>query len=256
MIAELYGSTECMGPATTNMSGSLSKIGSVGLPYTGVNNKLLNPDSDGIGEICTKSRNVFMGYHKDEVRTKEAFDKDGWYKSGDLGRLDQDGFLWISGRIKELLITSGGENIPPVPIENQIKSELPEVISNVIVIGDNRKYLTCLVSLKCKVNELGIPTNILEDEVKSFCKRMSSVSDDDIQTIEDFKNDPKLINVIQASINNANSKATANPHKVQKFFILPIDLSVAGEELGPTLKLKRHFIIKKYSVEISKMYEE
>ena len=72
----------------------------------------------------------------------------------------------------------------------------------------------------------------------------------------EFKNDPKLINVIQASINNANSKATANPHKVQKFFILPIDLSVAGEELGPTLKLKRHFIIKKYSVEISKMYEE
>ena len=236
--------------------GSLSKIGSVGLPYTGVNNKLLNPDSDGIGEICTKSRNVFMGYHKDEVRTKEAFDKDGWYKPGDLGRLDQDGFLWISGRIKELLITSGGENIPPVPIENQIKSELPELISNVIVIGDHRKYLTCLVSLKCKVNELGMPTNILEDEVKSFCKRMSSVSDDDIQTIEDFKNDPKLINFIQDAINNANSKATANPHKVQKFFILPIDLSVAGEELGPTLKLKRHFIIKKYSVEISKMYEE
>ena len=196
-----------------------------------------------------------MGYHKDEVRTKEAVDKDGWYKSGDLGRLDQDGFLWITGRIKELLITSGGENIPPVPIENQIKSELPELISNVIVIGDHRKYLTCLVSLKCKVNEAGMPTNILEDEVKSFCKRMSPVSDD-VQTIEEFKNDPKLTSVIQRAIENANSKATANPHKVQKFSILPIDFSVAGEELGPTLKLKRHFIIKKYSAEISKMYEE
>ena len=100
--------------------GPLSRIGSVGLPYFGVNNKILNPDPDGIGEICCKSRNVFMGYHNDEVRTKEAIDKDGWYKSGDLGRMDQDGFLWISGRIKELLITSGGENIPPVPIENQI----------------------------------------------------------------------------------------------------------------------------------------
>ena len=101
-----------------------------------------------------------------------------------------------------------------------------------------------------------MPTNILEDEVKSFCKRISPDSDVNVQTIEEFKNDPKLINVIQDAIENANAKATANPHRVQKFSILPIDLSIAGEELGPTLKLKRHFVIKKYSAEISKMYEE
>ena len=92
--------------------------------------------------------------------------------------------------------------------------------------------------------------------MKSFCKRISPDSDVDVQTIEEFKNDPKLINVIQDAIENANAKATANPHRVQKFSILPIDLSIAGEELGPTLKLKRHFVIKKYSAEISKMYED
>ena len=218
-----------------------------------MNNKLLNPDSDGIGEICTKSRNVFMGYHNDEIRTKEAIDEDGWYKSGDLGRMDQDGFLWISGRIKELLITSGGENIPPVPIENQIKSELPELISNVIVIGDHRKYLTCLVSLKCKINEDGMPTNILEDDVIKFSNKISPQKS--VRNIEEFKEDSKLNAVIQDGIQRANSKATANPHKIQKFSILPIDLSISGGELGPTLKVKRQYIFTKYANEISKMYE-
>ena len=84
-----------------------------------------------------------MGYHKEEAKTKEVFE-DGWYKSGDLGRFDPDGLLWLTGRRKELIITAGGENIPPVLIENNIKLELPELLSNVVVVGDKRKYLTCL----------------------------------------------------------------------------------------------------------------
>ena len=84
-----------------------------------------------------------MGYHKEEAKTKEVFD-DGWYLSGDLGQFDPDGLLWLTGRSKELIITAGGENIAPVLIENSIKFELPELLSNVVVVGDKRKYLTCL----------------------------------------------------------------------------------------------------------------
>ena len=102
------------------LTGPLCKLGSAGLPFLGVTSKIINPDSDGIGEIATRSRNIFMGYHKDETRTKDVFDSDGWYKSGDLGKIDSKGFYWICGRIKELIITSGGENIAPVPIESHV----------------------------------------------------------------------------------------------------------------------------------------
>ena len=123
--------------------GIWTKPGSVGLSYYGLNNTILNPDSEGCGEVATKSRNVFMGYHKEEAKTKEVFE-DGWYLSGDLGRFDTDGLLWLTGRRKELIITAGGENIPPVLIENNIKAELPELLSNVAVVGNKRKYITCL----------------------------------------------------------------------------------------------------------------
>ena len=94
---------------------------------------ILDPDIDGCGEIAVGSRNVFMGYHNDQVRTEESFE-DGWFKTGDLGKFDKDDFLWISGRSKELIITAGGENIAPILIENSIKSELSEIISNVMVV--------------------------------------------------------------------------------------------------------------------------
>ena len=89
-----------------------------------------------------------MGYHNDETKTKEAFEDGHWFRSGDLGKFDQDGFLWLSGRLKELIITAGGENVAPVPIENKIKAELPQLLANVVVIGDKKKYLSCLISLK------------------------------------------------------------------------------------------------------------
>ena len=123
--------------------GPFNKPGSVGESYWGVANTILNPDHEGHGEVATKSRNVFMGYHKEENKTQEVFE-DGWYKSGDLGRFDSDGFLWLTGRLKELIITAGGENIAPILIENNIKLELPELLSYVVVVGDKRKYLTCL----------------------------------------------------------------------------------------------------------------
>jgi len=253
MISEFFGSTETSGPQTCCGEGPFNKPGSVGESYWGVANTILNPDHEGHGEVATKSRNVFMGYHKEENKTQEVFE-DGWYKSGDLGRFDSDGFLWLTGRLKELIITAGGENIAPILIENNIKLELPELLSYVVVVGDKRKYLTCLVTLKCKVDaESGAPTELLDDEAVNFCQKI--IPGLEIKTIEDFKSNARLNALIQQAIHRANSKAIANPHKVQRFRLLPIDLSVSGGELGPTMKLKRHFIVNKYSDYIARMYD-
>lgn len=114
--------------------------------------KLINVDEDGCGEICMKGRNVFMGYLNDAQKTKEFFLDDDWVKSGDLGKIDNEGFLYVTGRIKELIITAGGENIAPLPIENALKQELPDLVSNCMLVGDKRKYLSILVTLKVSLN--------------------------------------------------------------------------------------------------------
>lgn len=105
------------------------------------------PDKDGNGEICYRGRNIFMGYFKDEESTRNTIDKDGWLHSGDVGKLDKTGNLVITGRIKELIITAGGENVAPVLIEDEVKKNIP-IVSNCMVIGDKRKYLSILLTLK------------------------------------------------------------------------------------------------------------
>ena len=153
----------------------------------------------------------------------------------------------MSGRLKELLITSGGENIAPLQIENNISAELNEVLSYVVVVGDGRKYLTSLLTLKCKPE-----SNILDEEAMKWAQSRNPNFDG--KTVEDFQNDEILCQAIMLGIQNANVKATANPHKVQKFRILDQDLSIQGGELGPTLKLKRHAIKEKYDHIIDSMY--
>ena len=247
VVTEIYGSTETSGPVAANMEGPALLPGSVGQKYSGMHNKIIDADEDGYGEIVSNGRFVFMGYQKDEAKTKETFTSDGYFKSGDIGKIDDNGFLWMSGRLKELLITSGGENIAPLLIENNISAELNEVLSYVVVVGDGRKYLTSLLTLKCKPE-----TNILDDEAMKWV--LSRNPHFHGKTVEDFQNDETLCQEIMLGIQNANVKATANPHKVQKFRILDQDLSIQGGELGPTLKLKRHAIKEKYANIIDSMY--
>ena len=247
VITEIYGSTETSGPVSANMAGPACLPGSVGQSYKGIYNKIIDPNEDGYGEIVTNGRLVFMGYQKDEKRTKESFTSDGFFKSGDIGKIDENGFLWMGGRLKELLITSGGENIAPIPIENNILAELTEILSYVVVVGDGRKHLACLLTLKCKPE-----TNILDAEVMKWVILINPHFNG--KTVEDFQNDDILCNAVMEGIQNANIKATANPHKVQKFRILDQDLSILGGELGPTLKLKRHVIKEKYADVIDSMY--
>ena len=177
--------------------------------------------------------------------------------------MDTEGFLKITGRMKELIITEGGKNIAPIPIESRIKENLPSVISQAIVIGDKQKFLTCLLTLKVEIDPAtSIPSEILEQSVKNWCKKIlreKGIKEEGMipHTISDFKNNRHVeifLQGIQEGIDQANIKADFRAAKVKRFCILPNEFFTAGGEFGPTLKIRRHFIAKKYQEEIEYMY--
>lgn len=259
-IMNLYGASECCGPVTFNLPknfkhyvkipGQRQKRVCCGRKFTGEELELYSPDDSKNGEIICKGRHVFMGYINKREKTCQVIDSQGYYHSGDIGYLDNDGFLTITGRIKEILITRGGENIAPVLIENNIKKELSDIISNVVVIGDAQKYLTCLITLKCVISEDEIPTRILEKSVSKFMKMLGST----LVNTEDARECNILKKFIEGGIIKANKKAVSNAQTVKKFRILLDDFSVATDELTPTLKLKRAIILEKNQSVIDELY--
>ncbi|XP_014609244.1 PREDICTED: long-chain-fatty-acid--CoA ligase ACSBG2 isoform X1 [Polistes canadensis] len=251
-IMEAFGMSECSGPHSLALPNNC-RLGSVGTILPGFRTKLENPNESGEGEVCMYGRHIFMGYLNDPEKTKEAKDEEGWLHSGDLGKLDADGILYITGRIKELIITAGGENIPPVHIEELILSELP-ALSNVLLIGDKRKYLTVLVTLKAETKvDTGEPLDELTSDTLRWLKSIGS----NAKTVSEIVNskDPLVYKEVEEAIKRANTKATSNAQKVQKFRILPHDFSVPTGELGPTLKLKRNFVSNMYANLIEEMYQ-
>jgi long-chain-fatty-acid--CoA ligase ACSBG len=159
VINQLYGMSETTG-GISMCTNNRFRLGSVGFINKYNRIKISSPDEKGIGEICISGENVFMGYMNSSNKTSEAFDDERYLRSGDLGRIDQDGFLFITGRIKELIVTAGGENVAPLPIEDAIKNELPEIVSNCMVIGDNKQFLTALVTLKVRLSNSLIKHNL------------------------------------------------------------------------------------------------
>ena len=249
-LAELYGMSESSGPHTLNLPG-FTKVGTVGRSMPGSTTIIDKPDQNkGEGEICMRGRHIMMGYMFNKEATQNTIDQNGYLHSGDLGTLDSDGFLKITGRIKELIITAGGENIPPVLIEDAIKLQLP-IISNVMVIGDQKKYLTCLITLKTEIDEsTGETTQQLTSVVKQYCQSIGSNS----TTTLDIINDLPLKEAIMNGIEKANQLATSRAQRVQKFNLLKDDFQVSTGELTPTMKLKRRIVAQKYQHLIEKMY--
>lgn len=145
-IMEAFGMSESGGAHCVSSEDAFN-LTTIGKALPGVETMILNKDENGHGEVCMRGRHVFMGYINEPEKTKEALDDEGWLHSGDLGYVDQNSFVYITGRIKELIITAGGENIPPVHVEHLVKNELP-VLSNAFLVGDKRKFLTMLVTLK------------------------------------------------------------------------------------------------------------
>uniref|UniRef100_UPI0037E9998B long-chain-fatty-acid--CoA ligase ACSBG2-like isoform X1 n=1 Tax=Semicossyphus pulcher TaxID=241346 RepID=UPI0037E9998B len=249
-VLELYGMSESTGPHSMSLNEQY-RITSCGQVLPGCKTKLENPDKEGNGEICFWGRHVFMGYLDQPDKTAEAIDQDGWLHSGDLGRHDQNDFLYITGRIKELIITAGGENIPPVPIEDALKAEVP-IISNAMLLGDKLKFLSMLLTLKCVVDDNGDPTDELSPEALDFC-RLNGVTATKVSEIIANK-EPAIFTAIQEGIERINARATSNAQRVQKWVILERDFSIGGGELGPTMKLRRPIVVKMYQEKIEEIY--
>ena len=212
-IREIYGQSEDTGPTSYNLPGK-TKLGSVGPPLPGLEVKIA-----GDGEILVRGPNVFLGYYKEPEATAEAL-KDGWLCSGDLGAFDKDGFLTITGRKKEIIITAGGKNIAPKNIEAAIK-ESP-LVGEAVVIGDRRKFLTVLVTIDETAAKL--PAG-------------------------------ELRSAIQVQIDEVN-KSLARVEQVKKFAILPKPFGIDTGELTPTLKIKRKVVAQMYAREIEAMYSD
>lgn len=242
-IYELFGQSECTGPHSINLPGKW-KIGSIGNPLPGTRTRI----DHVTGEIQYSGRHIFMGYLNNEDATKSTL-RDGWLCSGDVGQFDEDGFLSITGRIKELIITAGGENIPPVLIEDALKAEL-KALSNVMVIGDKRKFLTFICTLRVEVDSEGKPSNKLDRVSLGVAKEIGSSA----TTVEEAQTCDKFKKYIEDGMKRANAKATSRAQNVQKFIILEQDFSIAGGELTPTLKLKRSVVEKMYIDRIEAMY--
>nr|XP_022331343.1 long-chain-fatty-acid--CoA ligase ACSBG2-like isoform X2 [Crassostrea virginica] len=252
-LAEVYGMSECTGPHTTGTPNRF-RMCSVGIEIPGVKTKLADMDEEGNGEIGMYGRHVFMGYLDEEEKTKETFDEEFYLMSGDIGKKDKDGFLYVTGRKKELIITAGGENIAPVPIEDNVKECLP-CVSNCMLIGDKRKFLSMLITLKVDVNPDNLePTDNLTPLTVDWVKAQGSTSTK-VSDILDNK-DALVLKAIQQGIDKANERAISRAQKVQKWSLLPRDFSIPGGELGPTMKLRRPIVHKMYAKTIDAFYED
>src|SRR5215510_3848578 len=225
---EVYGQTENCGVATSMRMDKI-KLGTVGQPVPWGQVKI-SPE----GEILIKGDFLFMGYLNKPERTAEAIDKDGWLHTGDVGTQDEAGFVRITDRMKDIIITAGGKNITPSEIENQLK--FSPYISDAVVIGDKRPYLTCLVMIDQEnVEKFAQDHNIPFTNYASLC-RATEVQD-----------------LIQREIEKVNANF-ARVEGVKKFYLIEQQLTPEDEELTPTMKLKRAFVNRKYASEIESMY--
>lgn len=253
-VFEVFGQSECTGPHTVSFTHCW-KIGTCGRPMKGTESMLV-PEN---GELCYRGRHIFMGYMYMPDKTAETIDEEGWLHSGDVSEFDNDndadipvpsGFMKITGRIKELIITAGGENIPPVLIENEMKAAMV-AISNVMVIGDQRKFLSMVVSLKCELDgETGMPLDKLAADSLFVAKQIGSTA----TTYTEAKACPKFKEYVDQGMKTGNSKSTSNAQIIQKWIWLPEDFSEKAGDLTPTLKLKRSVVVKKYAELIDSIY--
>jgi long-chain acyl-CoA synthetase len=225
MIYEVYGQSEDTGPTSFNQPGK-ARFGSVGPAVDGVEVRIA-PD----GEIQVRGRNVFLGYYKEPEATAEAL-VDGWLCSGDLGRFDEEGFLHITGRKKEIIITAGGKNIAPKNIEAGIKNHA--LVSEAVVIGDRRKFLSALIVLD-------------PDAAKAFLAERGASGD--------LATNSVLRAELQKLVDEVN-KDLARVETVKKFHVLATPFSIENGELTPTMKVKRKVVNERYSAEIEAMYQE
>jgi long-chain acyl-CoA synthetase len=228
-VYEGYGLTETTAAASVNHDDAL-RIGTVGRPLPGVEFAIADD-----GEVLIRGGIVMRGYWRNEEATKEAIDSEGWFHTGDLGELDNDGFLKITGRKKEILVTAGGKNVAPAVLEDRLRAH--RLVSQCIVVGDQRPFIAALITLD-------------QEALPAWLESKGKPKD---QSIEQVREDPELKAEIDAAVKDAN-KAVSQAEAIKKFTILGTDFTEDNGMLTPSLKLKRAVVMKEFDAEVEDLY--
>ena len=226
-ILEGYGLTESTAPTSVNRPAT-TKIGTVGEQLPGCAARIAED-----GEILLKGDHIFRGYHNNEQATAEAF-VDGWFRTGDLGSLDEDGFLRITGRKKEIIVTAGGKNVAPAVLEDRIRAHA--LVSQCVVVGDQKPFIGALVTLDPE----GLPG-------------WASMHGKEPMSIEEAAKDPDVLAALDAAVTRAN-QAVSRAESIRKFTVLTTDFTVENGYLTPSLKVKRGEVLKDFAADVEAIY--
>ncbi|MFF3436727.1 AMP-dependent synthetase/ligase [Streptosporangium sp. NPDC002721] len=225
---EGWGLTETSAPSSVNMPGA-NKIGTVGKPFPGVT---IGIGDDG--EVLVKGRHVFQGYWNNDEATAEAIDTGGWFHTGDIGELDKDGYLRITGRKKEIIVTAAGKNVAPAPMEDHIRAH--PLISQAMVVGDDRPFVAALVTLDVEALE----------QWKAANGRAGA-------GLTELSSDPVIVAEVQKAVDGAN-RFVSKAEQIKKFTVLDIDISEESGHLTPTLKIKRNIVMRDFAKQVDSLY--
>lgn len=229
-VFEGYGLTETSAPCSVNMPGA-NKIGTVGKPLPGVTLRIADD-----GEVLARGRNVFGGYWHNDEATAEVIDADGWFHTGDVGELDADGYLRITGRKKEILVTAAGKNVAPAPLEDALRAH--PLISQAMVVGDGRPFVAALITLDPEALEQWAPANGLSSAAPA-----------------ELRADARILAEVQGAVDRANDMVS-KPEQIKKFTVLAADVTEESGHLTPTLKVKRNLVAKDFAADIEALYTD
>src|SRR3954469_1335761 len=229
-VFEGYGLTETTAAAAVNHDAAL-KIGTVGRPLPGVDAAIADD-----GEVLLRGGVVMRGYWRNEQATREAIDAEGWFRTGDIGEIDSQGFLTITGRKKEILVTAGGKNVAPAVLEDRLRAH--KLVSQCMVVGDQRPFIGALITL----------------DAEALPAWLRSQGRDESLTPDQLRDDPALRAELDAAVADAN-KAVSHAEAIKKYRVLPIDFTEENGTLTPSLKLKRAVVMKEFGDEVEALYQ-
>ncbi|WP_137292773.1 AMP-dependent synthetase/ligase [Nocardioides dongxiaopingii] len=229
-VLEGYGLTETTAAITVNLPDA-QKVGTVGRPLPGTAVRIADD-----GELLARGGQVFRGYWGNDTATAEAVDADGWFHTGDVGEVDDEGFVRITGRKKEILVTAGGKNVAPAVLEDRLRAHA--LVSQALVVGDRQPFIAALVTL----DEESVPL-WAEAHGKSVGK----------DAVAELADDPDLLAAIQTAVDDANT-AVSRAEAIRKFRVLTTDWTEEGGQLTPSLKLRRNVVVREYKDEIAALY--
>ena len=228
-ILEGYGLTETTAGSTINAPHAI-QVGSVGRPIPASGVRIADD-----GEVLLRGPHVFPGYWQNPEATAEAFEPDGWFRTGDIGELDGEGFLRITGRKKEIIVTSAGKNVAPAVLEDRLRAH--PLVSACMVVGDNRPYIAALITLDSEAAPGWLATHGHPPDTP----------------LADLIEDPSVVAAVQSAVDDAN-QAVSKAEAIKRFVILPVDFTEDGGQLTPTLKLKRGAVLKDFAAAVESLY--